>query len=301
MGENEHKIFHSLYEPSSCPVLATVLIIHGMQEHSGRYEKLANYLTTQGFAVLTYDQMGHGKTAPQPNQLGYFQKKHAKQQLIHDAIAMSMLLAERYPKQPQFVVGHSMGSFVTRCLLQEYGHQFKGAIIIGTGHRQKGSIALYFLLTLLNNLAPRKRSKLINSIFDSRNNEHFNNEPNDSNSNWLSANKANRKAFIQDPMCGGLFSNNGFHTVLDLSLNATDPRALKVIPTTLPIVFISGQDDPIGDFGNGVEKSAAQLLAQGQTDLTVKLYAGMRHEILHEDCSMEVFQFINTWLHSHLV
>ncbi|WP_153845802.1 alpha/beta fold hydrolase [Sphingobacterium paramultivorum] len=299
--ENEHKIFYRLYVPDDNQIVATILLVHGMQEHSGRYEELANYLTTQNFAVLTYDQLGHGKTALDADQLGYFKQHGAKEQLIDDAITMSNFLRETYPQLPQFILGHSMGSFVTRCVLQKKGIQFKGAIIVGSGQRQKGSTAFRLLLTLLNSFAPKRRSKLINRIFDGRNNARFKNEPNQNNSNWLSVSKTNRISFLEDPLCGGLFTNNGFHTVLDLSLQATDIEATKNIPKNLPIVFISGQDDPIGDFGMGVEKSVAQLSAQGQTDITIKLYPGMRHEILNEDCEMEVFQFISTWLHRHLV
>lgn len=299
--ENEHKIFYRLYVPDDNQIVATILLVHGMQEHSGRYEELANYLTTQNFAVLTYDQLGHGKTALDDDQLGYFKPHRAKEQLIDDAITMSNFLRETYPQLPQFILGHSMGSFVTRCVLQKIGIQFKGAIIVGSGQRQKGSTAFRLLLTLLNSFAPKRRSKLINRIFDGRNNARFKNEPNQNNSNWLSVSKTNRNSFLEDPLCGGLFTNNGFHTVLDLSLQATDIEATKNIPKNLPIVFISGQDDPIGDFGMGVEKSVAQLSAQGQTDITIKLYPGMRHEILNEDCKMEVFQFISTWLHRHLV
>lgn len=299
--ENEHKIFYRLYVPDDNQIVATILLVHGMQEHSGRYEELANYLTTQNFAVLTYDQLGHGKTALDDDQLGYFKRHGAKEQLIDDAITMSNFLRKTYPQLPQFILGHSMGSFVTRCVLQKIGQQFKGGIIVGTGQRQKGSTAFRLLLTLLNSIAPKRRSKLINRIFDKRNNARFKNEPNQNNSNWLSVSKTNRNSFLEDPLCGGLFTNNGFHTVLELSLQATDIEATKNIPKNLPIVFISGQDDPIGDFGMGVEKSVAQLSAQGQTDITIKLYAGMRHEILNEDCKMEVFQFISTWLHRHLV
>ena len=190
--ENEHKIFYRLYVPDDNQIVATILLVHGMQEHGGRYQELANYLTTHNFAVLTYDQLGHGKTALDADQLGYFKQHGAKEQLIDDAITMSNFLREAYPQLPQFILGHSMGSFVTRCVLQKIGRQFKGAIIVGTGQRQKGSTAFRLLLTLLNNIAPKRRSKLINRIFDKRNNARFKNEPNQNNSNWLSINQANR-------------------------------------------------------------------------------------------------------------
>lgn len=174
-AENKYKISYNFYEPTDPPVVATILIVHGMQEHSGRYQELANYLATQHFAILTYDQLGHGKTALDADQLGYFQQHRAKEQLINDAITMSNFLRETYPQLPQFILGHSMGSFVTRCVLQKKGIQFKGAIIVGSGQRQKGSTAFRLLLTLLNSIAPKRRSKLINRIFDKRNNARFKN------------------------------------------------------------------------------------------------------------------------------
>ncbi|MDR2269463.1 MAG: lysophospholipase [Sphingobacterium sp.] len=300
-GSPDHKLFYRVYEPVNQKIFATIVIVHGMQEHSGRYHELANHFADRGFTVLTYDQLGHGKTAINRTELGYFQQIKPVEQLIQDAITMSAVLQQRYPDQPHFILGHSMGSFVTRCVLQQAGERFKGAIIVGTGARQKGSMLFRILLGLLNSIAPKKRSKLINQLFDKQNNARFKDEVNQNNSNWLSVNKANRIAFIEDPLCGGLFTNNGFYTVLSLSLWATDRQRTKHIPKNLPLLFISGQDDPIGDFGTGVEQTVAQLRQQGQQDINIKLYKGMRHEILNEDCKDDVFQLIDQWLEQHLI
>ncbi|MDM1292761.1 lysophospholipase [Sphingobacterium sp. N143] len=299
-GGHGHRLFYRIYEPTDKKILATILIIHGMQEHSGRYEELAEHLTTRGYVVLTYDQLGHGKTAKNDKELGYIPSSHPTDQLIQDAITIGESLRQRYPNLPHFILGHSMGSFVARCVLQEVGDTFKGAILVGTGQRQKGTSIFQILLACLNTIAPGKRSKFINRIFNSRNNARFKNEPNQQNTNWLSINKANRLAFIEDPLCGGLFTNNGFFTALGLNLRATNPNRTKRIPQTLPILFISGQDDPIGDLGAGVKQASEQLRQQGQIDISIKLYAGMRHEILNEDCKKEVFEFITIWLDKHL-
>ncbi|SPZ92902.1 Predicted hydrolase of the alpha/beta-hydrolase fold [Sphingobacterium multivorum] len=149
--EPEHKIFYRLYVPDDNQIVATLLLVHGMQEHSGRYEELASYLTTQNFAVLSYDQLGHGKTALQVDQLGYFKKHGAKKQLIDDAITMSNFLRETYPQLPQFILGHSMGSFVTRCVLQKIGRQFKGPLSWGQANVKKDPwpFAFYSLFSIV--------------------------------------------------------------------------------------------------------------------------------------------------------
>jgi len=299
-GEKAYTLFNRIYEPADGKILGSMLIIHGMQEHSGRYEELAQYLAGRGVAVLTYDQLGHGKTARDRHALGYFQARRPVQQLISDAATMSKLLKSRYVNRPHFILGHSMGSFVARCVLQEAGDHFQGAIIVGTGQRPKGAVLLRGLLALLNILAPQKRSRIINRLFSMRNNARFTYEPPQNGSNWLSANTENRLRFLKDPLCGGLFTNNGFFTVLSLTLRATDPDNTAKVPGNLPILFISGQDDPIGDFGAGVEQTANQLRSQELTDLTVNLYKGMRHEILNEDCKQEIFETIRQWITQHL-
>jgi len=155
-GKPGHKLFYRIFEPVDQKAIATILIVHGMQEHSGRYQMLTNHLTDRGFAVLTYDQLGHGKTADNTGELGYFQRSSPVEQLVQDALTMSTVLQRSYPDQPHFILGHSMGSFVTRCALQQAGDRFKGAIIVGTGARQKGSTAFRMLLAVLNSFAPKK-------------------------------------------------------------------------------------------------------------------------------------------------
>lgn len=137
--------FHTFYIPENQNIKATILVLHGMQEHSGRYDEFAKFLSNSGYAVLTYDHLGHGKTAKNKESLGYFQKENPKQKVIDDAENMAKLLESRFPNIPHFVLGHSMGSFITRCLLQQAGEKFSGAIIVGTGGGMKGlSIGKFF-------------------------------------------------------------------------------------------------------------------------------------------------------------
>lgn len=277
-------------------IIATLLIVHGMQEHSGRYENFAKYLADKGILVLLYDHLGHGQTAKIEEDYSFFCLDNPKENLINTAKELANLLENKYPLLPHFILGHSMGSFITRCLLQEYGDHFDGAIIMGTGGRIPGIKLLSSFLSLLNKLIPHKRSQLLNTIFSKSNNKYFKNEENFHETNWLSLDELNRLNFLKDPLCGIPFTVNGFYTLINLNIQATKKNWAKAIPQSLPIYFVSGADDPIGDFGKGVLQSYEDLKQNGCQLVTMKLYPNLRHEILNESIKNEVYQDIIDWL-----
>ncbi|MGL5233920.1 MAG: alpha/beta fold hydrolase [Empedobacter falsenii] len=288
-------IYYKVILPEN-EIKATLLIVHGMQEHSGRYENFAKYLTDKGILVLLYDHLGHGKTAKIEEDYSFFSLYSPTENLINTAKDLAKLLENKYPLLPHFILGHSMGSFITRCLLQEYGNHFDGAIIMGTGGRIPGIKLLSSFLSLLNKLIPHKRSKLLNIIFSKSNNKYFKNEENFYETNWLSLDELNRLNFLKDPLCGIPFTVNGFYTLINLNIQATKKNWTKAIPQSLPIYFVSGADDPIGDFGKGVLQSYKDLEQNGFEKVSIKLYPNLRHEILNESIKEQVYQDIVDWL-----
>lgn len=296
----EHKLFYTLFEPESQPVKATLLILHGMQEHSGRYAGFARFLADHGFAVVTYDHLGHGKTALQKEDHGFFVSKNAREQVVIDAENMAAYLEHKFPEVPHFVLGHSMGSFITRCLLQVAHQRFDGAVIVGTGGKIKGIKIGKALISILNGIAPRYRNRLINNTFNKMNNVRFKEEGNYKNTNWLSVSKENRDAFINDELCGIPFTHNGFHTLISLNMDATKRNWAEGIMKKFPMFFISGADDPIGDYSKGVLETVENLKRDGFQDVNVKIYPNMRHEILNETGKEEVFKDVMNWISDHL-
>lgn len=292
--------FFTVFEPGSVNVKATLLILHGMQEHSGRYTMFAKYLSNNGIVVITYDHRGHGRTVSDKKDLGFFDLENPLEKLIQDAKILADYLQSLYPFVPHFVMGHSMGSFITRCLLQEASAQFKGAIIMGTGGKISGLKLAHTFISGLNKIAPRHRSRLINGTFGWHNNLRFKKESPQDGTNWLSANIDNRKAFLEDPLCGVDFTNNGFYTLFSAVLRATDKDWAKNIATNFPILFISGADDPIGNFSKGVKKTVNDLQQQDFKNVSIKLYAAMRHEILNEDIKDEVYDAVANWINSNI-
>ena len=293
--KSKRKLFYSMYTPEDGIVTGTLLVIHGMQEHSGRYSALAEYFAGKGFAVLTYDHQGHGKSIGADTESGFFRLNQPHELLISDAEHMSNLLNNRSQDVPHFVLGHSMGSFVTRCLLQRSASSFGGAIIVGTGARLPGIGLLKSYFSIANRLNPRRKPGF-NHLFSHVNNMRFRRDRDFSTTSWLSMNPDNRTAFEQDALCGLPFSNNGYLGLFSLYEAATSRYWFKNIPKSLPLLFVSGANDPIGDFGKGVRSTADILKTVQFQDVSVQLYRDMRHEILNESIRQEVFGDIHTWI-----
>jgi alpha-beta hydrolase superfamily lysophospholipase len=292
----DRSLYLTMFEPENKPVVATLLILHGMQEHCGRYAALSQFLAERGIAVLAYDQIGHGLTMRNKHGYGFFHDADPVGQVILDAEMMAVYLEEKYAGIPHFVLGHSMGSFVARCLLKRNNERFTGAILTGTGGKVIGSGVVKGIFSWLNLFSDQTRSKLINNAFQKMNNRRFKNEPDADGTNWLSASKTNREAFAQDDLCGLPFSHNGFYALLSLNVEATRRRWAKNIRKEFPMLLLSGENDPIGDFGKGVRKTVEQLRNDGFKNITLELYPGMRHEILNEDIANEVFAVIEEWI-----
>lgn len=292
----ESKLYSTQFSPQT--VKATLLIVHGMQEHSGRYAEIAEYFANHGIAVLTYDHLGHGKSVKEKKDIGFFQLEKPDERLIADAEMMADHLATQYPDVPHFILGHSMGSFITRCLLQRANKKFTGAIITGTGGPLPGIDLLRGYLSIANALAPHHRT-FLNSIFTKVNNKQFKKDINFGDTSWLSINPKNRAAFEQDELCGIPFTHNAFYTLFTVYKRATERNWAASISPTFPFLFVSGQNDPIGDFSKGVILTVNNLKTDEFQDVETKIYPEMRHEILNEEIREQVLSEIYDWILRH--
>lgn len=290
-------LHYTLFNPAdNAQPKAAILLLHGMQEHSGRYVEFAKQLSQDGYAVLSYDHVGHGRTAKNEAEMGFFRKNNPDKLLVAEAKRMSYFMQAQFPKTPLILMGHSMGSFIARLLLKETYPIFSGAIIMGTGAANPAAIAFRPILYLANLFAAEKRSKWLNKLFTAINNSKFKNEQPNDGTNWLSANLANRKAFQADKLCGVDFSNNAFFGLISLNVKATRSNWADSFPKEFPLLFVSGTEDPIGNFGKGVEKTVTALKNKDFSHVDLHLYPGMRHEILQELDKQLVYDHIVSWL-----
>ena len=300
-SDNTHYLHHTFFEPShsDTAISATLLIVHGMAEHSGRYADFAQFLADHGIAVATYDQLGHGKTVKSAKDLGFFGEEHPVQSLLKDVIVMADSLKVRHPNVPHFVMGHSMGSFIVRNVLKHHARNFTGAILMGTADANPLTKVLLPINKLLAKAAPKKPNTLFANVMNKVLNSKLNNRISSSNFAWLSEDPAAVEAYEADPLTGFDFTNNGFMTLFTLMNAGLHKNWAMTIAKDFPMLLISGENDPIGDMGRGIRNIANRLDRQHFDHVSVQLYPHMRHEPLHEQNKEQVYQDILGWINSN--
>ncbi len=273
-----------------------VQIVHGMAEYIERYEEFAEFLTDRGFVVVGEDHMGHGKSVGRDGRYGYFCEQDPATVLVRDVHRLKKATAERYPNVPYVMVGHSMGSFITRNYMFRYGAAIDGAVVMGTGMQHKAVLVLSRTVAAIQGMifGPEKKGKLLDKLAFGSYNRRIGNPK--TSFDWLSRDEERVKQYLNDPLCGFVFTINGFQTLFELISRLHHSENLERIPKKLPVFLVSGDADPVGDYGKGVQKAYISLRAVGLENIKVKLYEGGRHELLNETNRQDVMQDIYNWI-----
>lgn len=294
-SDQAHQLYHTFFEPKS-PVKATLLIVHGMADHSGRYQKFAQFLADNGILVATYDQLGHGRTVKSREELGFFALEHPVQTLLKDVILMADKLKSRQPNVPHFILGHSMGSFIVRTVLKHHAQDFAGAILMGSADISPMPKLMIPITRLLNKAAPKKHNPVIGEMMNEMFNSKLGHKITDSKFAWLSENPSNIKAYEADPLTGFPFTNNGYLTLFTLMQTGLNKNWAATINKNFPMLFVSGDNDPVGNRGRDINKVVKRLQNQGFSHVDKRLYPNMRHEPLREQHREVVYCDILYWL-----
>ncbi len=294
--DGEHKIHSIRWVPEHDKPVCVLQIIHGMTEHIDRYDGFAQYMAGKGILVVGDDHLGHGKSVRPGEPYGYFCKEDAATVLVRDEHRLKKMTQEQYQGVPYIILGHSMGSFIARNYLIRYGSGIDGAVIMGTGMQSKIQLAAARALAGIQILfcGPKHVSKLIDKLAFGMFNKRI--EASKTPSDWLCSNEESVKRYRQDPMCNFTFTANGFQTLMKLIWNLHDVEKLKKMPRQLPVFFVAGEEDPVGDYGRAVKQVYESFLQLGMERVQMKLYPGDRHEILHETDRAEVYADIYRWI-----
>lgn len=275
---------------------AVVQLVHGMAEHIDRYDEPARYLAGRGYVVVGHTHLGHG---PKAAVKGFFARENGWQHLIDDVHALRQRMQAEYPGLPYFLLGHSMGSFITRCYLPEYAGGLAGCVLSGTGRFDNATITAGLVVSTLVCLlgGAEKPSALIDKLGFSSSNKPF--EPARTPFDWLSRDGDKVDQYIADPSCGFPFTGAGYRDFFRGLKQMMDDSRLQGIPKNLPLLLFSGDHDPVGDMGEGVKKVADTFRQAGLQDVTLKLYEGGRHEMFNELNRDEVYADLAEWLNAH--
>ena len=275
---------------------AVVQITHGLAEHAARYDRFARALVQAGYAVYASDHRGHGKTARDASELGFFTDKDGFQQLIDDQYAVNRHIASRHPDLPRVLFGHSFGSFVSQGYLFQYSSSVDAVVLSGTTFANPvlTGIGLTTAYAERLRLGPRSTSKVLQTLsFGSYNNAF---KPTRTEFDWLSRDPDEVDKYVADPLCGFDTTVQGWIDLLGGLLAIRNEARQRQIPRGLPIYLLAGTLDPVGANGQGPKQLAERLQQIGLTKVTLKLYPNARHELLNETNRDEVTEELVSWL-----
>lgn len=295
--DGEHRLHAIKWIPETEKPVCILQIVHGMSEYVDRYDAFARFMAEKGVLVVGDDHLGHGLSVKEGELRGYFCKEDAATVLVRDEHRLKKMMQEQYPGIPYIILGHSMGSFILRNYLMRYGSGIDGAVIMGTGmQRRRTVIFAWTLATLIGIFAGQRHvCRRLDKMLFCAYNRGLKAGPEDSGS-WISVNPENVKRQEKDPMCSFVFTANGFQTLMKLIWNLYDTEKLRQMPKKLPVFFVSGQEDPVGNYGRDVEKVFHFFEELGMEQVQLKLYPGDRHEILNEadgeDVYWDIYRFI---------
>lgn len=287
-----------IWETEKEPI-GVLQIVHGMAEYIDRYDNFAKYMTEHGFNVIGHDHLGHGHSVSDEHDYGFFAEENGDKIIIEDMHSVTQYAREKWEELPNFILGHSMGSFCLRQYLTKYSNDVFGAIIMGTGWIP--SAAALLGKTIATNTCKSKGSHTVNPLLIKLTLEPYNKPfaPARTNCDWLSRDEKQVDLYVNDKLCGFDFTAGAYKDFFTILEKIAKNRQLIGMRKSLPILITSGSVDPVGG-KKACEKLNAQYKRCGIDDVTLKLWENDRHEILNELNKSDVYDYICTWLKSKI-
>jgi len=275
---------------------AVVQIAHGIAEHMERYDDFMEFLAENGYVAVGNDHLGHGKSITRPAEQGIFAEKDGWSYVVRDMDKLRDLMRREYPDLPYIFFGHSMGSFLTRTYLIEHPDKYDAAILSGTGHQGKPLVlAGYATANLQTRLrGPAADGQMLSNMAFGSYTKRI--EAPRTPFDWLSRREDVVDKYIADPLCGFVAKVSLYRDMMGGIRFLTAQKNIDKMNKEAPIYFMSGAEDPVGDYGAGVERAYKAFCDAGLHDVSIRLYPGGRHEMLNEINNREVYQDILNWL-----
>ena len=257
-------------------------IVHGMTEHIGRYDRIMTAIAERGYVCFGYDNLGHKGSVNDKSELGYIAKKKGYDLLAKDVKGFSNAVRAKYGDMPYYLMGHSMGSFIVRLAVEKKYVAPDRLIVMGTGGPNPIAGVGLVLIKMIKKLrGERHISKLLDDMAFGNYNDAWGGGTDFDTDPWLSSMQSVRMRYYEDPLCTFKFTASAMGDLVTLTKDANRKEWFKNMPKNIPVLLVSGADDPVGDFTEGVEKVHEGLLKAGVKS-EMKIYADARHEILND-------------------
>ena len=293
-SDGKNTIHAELFIPSDNNIRGVVQISHGMTDYIGRYKGMAESLTGAGFVLAGNDHLGHGDSVATPDDYGFFASKNGYTHVIDDVKKMNDLLRKEFPGKPVVLLGHSMGSFIARLYAVKYGESLDGLIIHGTAGPNPMLAPGRLIVKLLRAIkGERYRSKFVCSLADGGYNKGF--DPAEGDGAWLTRDPKMVADRIGNPKNDFIFTLAGYEDLFAMLAGCNSKKWFTSFPKELRTLVVSGESDPVGDFGKGVRCVYDNLKKNG-AKVELKLYPEARHELFNETNREEVFADLTEWL-----
>ena len=273
-----------------------VQLVHGMCEHKERYLPLMDFLNRRGYVCVINDHRGHGESVREPEDLGYFYEGGAEG-LVEDVHQLLVMTREKYGRElPYTLLGHSMGSFAVRVFLKEHDADIDRLIVMGSPSPLAASGAGLVLCRLIGKMkGDRGHSALLDTlVMDSQYEKRFAREH--TRHSWISSDRAVVEAYNKDPLCSFTFTVSGYEQLIRLMQETYSPQGWLLHHPDLPILFLSGKEDPCAVSPKAFGRAVKFLRQTGYRQVTGYMYPGMRHEILNEKEKARVYHDIIRFL-----
>ncbi len=276
--------------------VGVIQLSHGMCEYILRYSAFAQRMCDAGFAVVGHDHLGHGQTARSADELGYItDAKDPAMCLVKDLYAVNARIRSTFPTLPVILYGHSMGSFVARWALTEYKDAWDAAVLSGTAGPEAPTGAGKLLCRVLGLFGAHNRSNLLYTIAFGSYDKPF--AADGIKNAWLTRDRKVIEKYNRDPFCSYRFTVNGYLTLFTLLGYVSSKEWAHKMPLDLPMLLVSGEDDPVGSFGKGVRCVEARLRAAGASELSSMYFVGMRHEPHNETDNDNFYEGVINVMH----
>lgn len=277
-------------------VKAVLQISHGMAEHAARYDRFAEKLNEAGYIVYANDHKGHGKTAGTVEECGFFSEENGWEIVRDDMYELTKIIKKENENLPVFLLGHSMGSFLSRSYVLKYTDEIDGVIISGSAGDPGavGSVGKLIAKLLMKIKGPKTPSPLLDKMSFGAFNDAF--KPNRTDFDWLSTVDEEVDKYIADPFCGNIHSTSYFYQLMGALSQVNSLKNIETMRKDLAVYVFSGSLDPVSNKMDSLVPLFKKYVQAGIKDVSVKFYGQCRHETLNEFNREEVYQDVINWL-----